>query len=167
MREDLENYRFVLARLIEQRRSTEASEIAWGLMFYWLIRARSAEGLQWYEEILNLPSLTPAAESKALVAAAVMRHTRGEPERARTALMRAVPLARLAGANYVVLQAENLLGHIENAVGNPGAAREKFASLYRRIPRAGDSMGRGQRVDGDGGRRSGERRRRPRRTDPR
>jgi predicted ATPase/DNA-binding XRE family transcriptional regulator len=126
VREDLENYRVVLARLIEQRRSTEASEIAWGLMFYWLIRARSAEGLQWCEEILNLPALTPAAESKALVAAAVMRHTRGEPERARTDLMRAVPLARLAGAIYVVMQAENLLGHIENAVGNPDAARDKF-----------------------------------------
>ena len=50
------------------------------------------------KEILDLPSLTPAAESKALVAAAVMRHTPGEPERARTGLMRAVPLARTAGA---------------------------------------------------------------------
>ena len=120
-------------------------------MFYWLIRARSAEGLQWYEEILNLPSLTPAAESKTLVAAAVMWHTRGEPERARTDLMRAVPLARLAGAMDVVMQAENLLGHIENAVGNPSAAREKFTYCIERIPEARDSMGRGNALMGMAG----------------
>jgi hypothetical protein len=127
VREDLENYRVVLGTLIEQGRAREAADMAWGLMFYWLIRARSAEGLQWYEEILELPLLMPEAESKALVAAAVMRHTRGEPERARAALERALPLARVAGAMNVVMQAENLLGHIENAVGHASAAGEKFA----------------------------------------
>jgi len=128
VREDLENYRVVLAWLIERGRSTEATHIAWGLMFYWLIRGRSAEALQWYEEILNLPLLTPAAESKTLVAAAVMWHTRGDPERARTALTRALPLARSAGETSVVMQAENLFGHIENAMGNATAAGERFTS---------------------------------------
>ena len=86
VRDDLENYRGALTWLIERGRAAEASDIAWGLMFFWLIRGHAAEGLRWYEQILNLPSLPPAAESRALVGAAVMWYTQGELERARTAL---------------------------------------------------------------------------------
>ena len=58
-------------------------------MYFWVIRGHAAEGLQWYEQILNLPSLPTAAESRALAGAAVMWYTQGELGRARTALTRA------------------------------------------------------------------------------
>ena len=50
VREDLESYRGALAWLIERGRPAEASDIAWGLMFFWLIRGHAAEGLRWYEQ---------------------------------------------------------------------------------------------------------------------
>ena len=75
VRDDLHNYRTVLAWLIEQRRSVEATDIMWRLMFFWLIRGHAAEGLRWYQSILNLPNLEPGAESRMLVGTAVMSHT--------------------------------------------------------------------------------------------
>jgi predicted ATPase/DNA-binding XRE family transcriptional regulator len=47
VRDDLESHRRALSWLIEQQRPAEASEIAWGLMFYWLIRGHATEGLAW------------------------------------------------------------------------------------------------------------------------
>ena len=89
VRDDLENYRGALTWLIERGRPAEASDIAWGLMFFWLIRGHAAEGLRWYEQILNLPSLPPAAESRALVGAAVdvvhARRARARTHRAQRA----------------------------------------------------------------------------------
>ena len=75
-------------------------------MSFWLIRGHAAEGLQWYEQILNLPSLPPAAESRALAGAALMWYTHGELERARTGLNRALALAHGAGDMDVVAHAE-------------------------------------------------------------
>src|SRR5580765_1269982 len=69
VREDLESYRGALAWLVERGRPAEAAHIASGLKQYWQIRGRSAEGLQWYEQILSLPSLPPLLESKALLGA--------------------------------------------------------------------------------------------------
>ena len=115
VRDDLENYRGALTWLIERGRSTEASDIAWGLVFFWLIRGHAAEAIGWYEQILTLPSLPPAAESRALVGAALMRYTQGELGRARTELDRALALASDAGDMDVLVQAENLAGHVEHA----------------------------------------------------
>jgi tetratricopeptide (TPR) repeat protein len=127
VRDELEIYRSALAWLIERGRPAEAADIAWGLGFFWLIRGHAAEGLRWYEQILNLPSLPPAAESKALVGAAVMWHTHGEPGRARTGLTRALALADGADAMPLVAHAELLFGHVEQAAGNLNAARARFA----------------------------------------
>jgi hypothetical protein len=38
VREDLESYRSALEWLVERRRSSEASDIAWELKYFWLIR---------------------------------------------------------------------------------------------------------------------------------
>jgi predicted ATPase/DNA-binding XRE family transcriptional regulator len=127
VRDDLENYRGVLAWLIERGRPTEASEIAWGLKYFWLIRGHAAEGLEWYEQILNLPSLPAAAESRALLGAVGMWWTQGELGRARTGLDRALALAHGANDREMIAQAEHLLGHVEHAVGNVSEARERFA----------------------------------------
>jgi predicted ATPase/DNA-binding XRE family transcriptional regulator len=126
VREDLESYRAALTWLIEHGRPAEAADIAWGLVFFWIIRGHAAEGLRWYEQILNLPSLPPAAESRALNGAAAMWYTQGELARARTALTRALTLARDSGDAEMVVHAELILGHIEHAGGNIDAARDRF-----------------------------------------
>ena len=126
VRDDLESYRCALTWLIERGRPAESANIAWGLMHFWVIRGHAAEGLQWYEQILNLPSLPPVHESEALVGAAMMRYTQGELGHARTALTRALALARDAGDRHIIAEAEHLLGHVEHAVGNADAARDRF-----------------------------------------
>ena len=93
VREDLESYRAALTSLIQRDRPAEASDIASALEFFWVIRGHATEGLQWYEQILSLPSLAPAAELQVLTGAAMLWYTHGELERARTGLTRAVALA--------------------------------------------------------------------------
>ena len=127
VREDLESYRGALTWLIERGRSAEASDIAWGLKYFWLIRGHAAEGLQWYERILNLPSLPPASELRILAGAAVLWYTQGELGRAQTALTRARTLPYDADDRDVVAVNESLSGHVEHAGGNLNAARNWFA----------------------------------------
>ena len=79
VREDLDSYRGALTCLIDRERPAEACDIAWSLFFFWVIRGHAAEGLRWYEQILKRPSLPPAVESRALLGAAAMRYTLGEP----------------------------------------------------------------------------------------
>jgi predicted ATPase/DNA-binding XRE family transcriptional regulator len=118
VRDDLHNYRTVLAWLIEQRRAVEAADITWRLMFFWLIRGRGSEGLRWYQQILGLADLPSAAESRMLVGTAVMSHTSGYLEQAHTAATRALTIAGEVGETKVVLHAQHVLGHIEQARGN-------------------------------------------------
>jgi predicted ATPase/DNA-binding XRE family transcriptional regulator len=118
VRDDLYNYRAVLAWLIERVRPVEAADIAWGLMFYWLIRGRAAEGLQWFRQILNLADLPSASASRMLIGTAVMAHTRGDLQRGRTAAANALAIAIQEGDTAIVVQAKLLLGHIEQASGN-------------------------------------------------
>ena len=127
VREDLESYRGALAWLIEHGRSAEAAAIAWDLKYFWLIRGHPAEGLQWYEQILKLPSLPPSAELRALAGAAVLWYTQGEVTRASEGLNRAFALPHGAGDRDVIAQAEFLCGHVEHAMGNVNAARVWFA----------------------------------------
>ena len=128
VREDLESYRGTLAWLIERGRSAEACDIAWGLKYFWLIRGYATEGLQWYEQILRLPSLPPPSELRALAGAAVLWYTQGEVGRAHAAITRALALPCGAGDMDVIAQAENLSGHVEHSLGNLNAARNRFAS---------------------------------------
>ena len=126
VRVNLESYRGALAWLIDRGRSAEASHVAWGLMFFWLIRGHAAEGLRWYEQILNLAPLSPAAGSRALLGAAVMLYTQGEHVRARVLGARALALAQETSDIEVVAQAEHLLGYVEYALGDLNAAGQRF-----------------------------------------
>jgi ATP/maltotriose-dependent transcriptional regulator MalT len=96
-------------------------------MFFWLIRGHTSEGLQWYEQILNVRSLPPVVDSKALLGAAVMLYAQAEYERSRTGATRALALAQSTGDMDMVAQAEHLFGHIEYAVGDLDAAGHRFA----------------------------------------
>src|SRR4029453_15739180 len=126
VRHDLESYRTAMTRLIEQDRPGEAADIAWGLKYFWLIRGHAAEGLRWYEQILSQPSLSPAAESRALAGAAVGGYPQGELPRVRDGLERALALARGIGDIETAAHAEYLSGHVEHAFGNVDAARDRF-----------------------------------------
>jgi len=126
VREDLESYRGALTWLIECGRADEASDIAWALMFFWLIRGHTPEGLRWYEQILNLPFLPPEAELKALAGTAIMCYWQGEYSRAHSVATRALTLANEVGDVEMVPQVEHLLGHVEYALGNVDAARDRF-----------------------------------------
>jgi len=126
VQEDCESYRAVLTWLIQRGRPDEASDIAWALMFFWMIRGHATEGLRWYTEILNLPYVPPAAESRALVGAALMWFTQGELSRARAALTRAHSLAVGAGDMDMVVRADDLSARVEHALGNLDGARERF-----------------------------------------
>jgi predicted ATPase/DNA-binding XRE family transcriptional regulator len=148
VRDDLESYRGALSWLIERGRGAEAADIAWGLMYFWVIRGHAAEGLQWYEQALSLPSLPPVAESRALVGAAMMWYSLGELGRARIALTRALDLAHGAGDLEMLTQAEHLLGHVEHAVGDATAARARFIRSVEGFRSLGIPWGVGNSLNG-------------------
>jgi predicted ATPase/DNA-binding XRE family transcriptional regulator len=127
VRGDLESYRGALASLIDHDRPAEAIDIALALMFFWIIRGHAAEGLRWYEQILNLPSLPPIVESRAFLGAGAMGYAQGEIGYARTALTRAHAAACETGDMSVVAQAQNLLGRVEYSLGHLDAALEHYA----------------------------------------
>ncbi len=136
VRDDLESYRGALTWLLERGRPVEAANIAWGLMYFWVIRGHAVEGLQWNEQILNLRDRPPVPESRALVGAAMMWYSLGELAQARLRLTRALELAHAAGDAEMIAQAEHLLGHVEHALGNASAARTRLvrsAEGFRRL----------------------------------
>ncbi len=90
VRDDLDNYRCALGWLVERDRPREAAEIVWAMWPFWFTRGYTAEGRSWYEKTLNLTSPPPAAESRALVGAALMCYSQGELALARTRLRRAI-----------------------------------------------------------------------------
>jgi predicted ATPase/DNA-binding XRE family transcriptional regulator len=148
VRDDLESYRSGLTWLIERGRPAESADIAWRLMHFWVIRGHAAEGLQWYEQILALPSLPAVQESEALVGAAMMRYAQGDLGHAHAGLTRALALARHAGDTAMIAEAEHLLGHVEHAVGNAGAARDFFARSVGGFRALGISWGVGNSLNG-------------------
>jgi predicted ATPase/transcriptional regulator with XRE-family HTH domain len=148
VRDDLENHRGALTWLIERNRAAEAGTIAWGLMHFWAIRGHGTEGLQWYEQILNLPSLPPVLESKALVGAAMMWYSLGELRRARTDLSRALALADAAGDREMIAQAEHLMGHVEHGLGNTTAAHDLFGRAVEGFRALGIAWGIGNSLNG-------------------
>jgi predicted ATPase len=148
VRDDLANYRAALTWLIERGRPADASHVAWGLKYFWLIRGHAAEGLQWYEQILTLPALPPAAESRALAGAAVLWYTQGQLERARTGLDRALALADRAGDREIVAQAEYLSGHVEHAFGDVNGARDRFARSVEEFKAQANPSGTGNALSG-------------------
>ena len=72
VRDDLENYRGALTWLSEHDRPAEASNIAWALKYFWLIREHAAEGL-WYEQILTRVTSARCRVESAVGAAVMCR----------------------------------------------------------------------------------------------
>jgi predicted ATPase/DNA-binding XRE family transcriptional regulator len=148
VRHDLENYRAGMSWLIERGRSVEASQVALALRYFWLIRGHAAEGLQWYEQILDMPALPAAAESRARLGAGVMWFAHGEYERARQALERALALGRSTGEIEIVADAEYAVGHVERAAGNLSAAHDRFQRSLEGFRMLNISSGAGKALNG-------------------
>ena len=147
-REDLASYRAILTWLIEHGRPAEATDIAWGLMLFWVIRGHAAEGLRWYEQILNLPSLPHGAESRALLGASAMLYTQGEIGNARTSVTRGITLAEGISDREAIVQAQWLFGYIEHAAGNLDRARDWFGRTREGFRAAAASWGTGDALTG-------------------
>jgi predicted ATPase/DNA-binding XRE family transcriptional regulator len=148
--EDLENYRAALNWLITRDRGSEASEIAWSLIFFWLIRGKLAEGLSWYEAALTVQSLPPAAESMALTGAAWMWFSQGELGRAGAALLRARGCAHGTRGIDGVVQAgaQDLCGRLELGLGDLPAAHAWFARSVESFNALGLPWGSGNALIG-------------------
>ena len=86
--DDLENYRSALTWLIDRGRPAEACRHRVGLDVLLFIRGHLVEGLRWFEQILTLPVLPPATESRSLVGAGTMWYSQGELEVARANMTR-------------------------------------------------------------------------------
>jgi predicted ATPase/DNA-binding XRE family transcriptional regulator len=148
VRDDLENYRSALAWLIQCRRSSQAADIVWGLLWFWVIRGHTTEGLRWCEQTLALDALPAAVESKMLIAGAAMSYTRGELARARGALTNALVLASDVNDTDSITHAEWVFGHIEYAAGNLDEARERFTRSLEGFRAAGHAWGTGHVLSG-------------------
>jgi predicted ATPase/DNA-binding XRE family transcriptional regulator len=131
VRDDLESFRSGLSWLIEHDRHTEACAIVWQLLFFWLIRGHTTEGLGWYDRLLGRPSLTPPDRAMAMAGAAVMRYAQGDLDGARRAATLA--LAVSSDTSMAAATTENILGHIGIAVGDLAAAREHFTAAVERF----------------------------------
>ena len=148
VRESLQSYRGVLGWLIDRNRSGEAADIAWRLMFFWLIRGRGAEGLQWYARILNLPLLASVVEARTLTGAAALWYSHGELARAHTALTRALQLAEECGDRSIAIHADLVLAHVEQGQGNGSAACERFTRSVAGFQGLGIPWGAGNALSG-------------------
>jgi hypothetical protein len=125
-REDLRSYRASLGWLLEQGRAEEACLIAYPFRFFWIIRGHAAEGLRWYERILNVSPLPPRVEVRALIGAAMMRYAQGDLPLSRISANRAVAIADSANDRTIALEAKMFSGHVEHALGNGRLAAERF-----------------------------------------
>jgi predicted ATPase/DNA-binding XRE family transcriptional regulator len=151
VQENVENHRVGLTWLIERARPAEAVNIAWGLVFFWLVRGHSVEGLRWFDQILRLPSVPPLSESRATTGSALLWYTQGELARAREGLSRALPLAQNGGDFHLVAQIEMMFGHVEHASGNLSEARERFTRAIEGFQTLKIAWGTGSALNGKAG----------------
>jgi predicted ATPase/DNA-binding XRE family transcriptional regulator len=148
VREDLESYRVVLTWLIERGRLTEAGHIAWALVWFWVIRGHTVEGLHWYEELLKRPSLPPGVESRALLGSACMQYWQGDLDRARSNLSRALALSQGLDDRDAAVFAEYALGYVEVTAGNLDAARDWLTRCLKGFRALASPFGPGQALTG-------------------
>jgi predicted ATPase len=126
VRDDLDSYRGALVWLIERGRASAAADIVWHLLFFWLIRGHATEALRWCEQILSASSLPAEAETRVRTCAAILSFAQGDHARARTLVARVRSLTAGGDDEAIAVLAENLVGHVELAEGDLGAARRQF-----------------------------------------
>jgi predicted ATPase len=147
VRDDLESFRQALTWLIGRSRCSQACEITWQLLHFWLIRGHSTEGLLWYDHIARVETRAADVRAKALAGAGVMLYAQGQLDLAR----RACEFSANGSEDVNTLPlavAENILGHVELASGNVSAARERFTRAGSRFQELGAAWGAGNSCAG-------------------
>ena len=147
IRDDLDNYRTTLDWLLEREQASEAADIVWNLLFFWLIRARGTEALQWCHRVLNLPGIPPRTEAKALVGGSVMWFTQGHVAQTREWLTRALTLVPDIDDD-VRAMAEILFGHVEQSGGHFDVARARFKGSLEQFRALSSAWGVGNALMG-------------------
>jgi predicted ATPase/DNA-binding XRE family transcriptional regulator len=148
VRDDLESYRSALTWLIDCRRSSQAADIVWGLLWFWVIRGHAGEGLRWCEQTLRLEARPAAVESRMLIVRAALSYTQGTLACTRDALTSALALAHNANDSDSAMHAEWVFGHVEYAAGNLDAARDRFTRSLEGFRTAGHVWGTGHVLTG-------------------
>jgi predicted ATPase/DNA-binding XRE family transcriptional regulator len=143
VRDDLDSYRAALAWFLDRGRSAEAADIAWALLFFWMIRGHAAEGLRWYDQIVSLSSGSPLTESRARAGAAAMWYALGQLDSARAEAVRARELAVASGGVDVVPVTDLVLGHVAHFTGDMGQACERFRDGISGFEALGSKWGAG------------------------
>ncbi|HEX8028439.1 MAG TPA: helix-turn-helix domain-containing protein [Vicinamibacterales bacterium] len=124
VRDDLESHRCVLAWLLSHDRAEDATELAWSLLLFWIMRGHSAEGLQWFEQAQRAVKPGSLADTRSLAGASLLRFTQGDLDGARKA---SGPVVRDAHADSEALAHALLsLGHVDYASGRVENARDHF-----------------------------------------
>ena len=148
VREDLQSWRAVLRWLIDRGRLSEASHIAWDLLWFWSVRGHSIEGLRWYEQILERPPLAPGVEARARCGAAVMQYIQGDLHPARSNLARAHALVLESSDAEVAVQVDFTRGYVEYALRDWDAARDCLARSVKGFDALGIPWGLGLALTG-------------------
>jgi predicted ATPase/DNA-binding XRE family transcriptional regulator len=147
VRDDLENYRTAFGWLIERGCVVEATEIAFNLLFFWVIRGHAWQGLDWYERALATGPLRPSAEAMARLGVGAMCYTLGEIARARAALARGLAIPEPADLR-IRSWTQLLAGHVEHAAGNERGAYELFTRSLEGFRKVGFAWGIGNALEG-------------------
>lgn len=148
VRDDLETFRSAIVWLIDSDRAADACAIAWHLLWFWLIRGHAAEGLHWYERLAASASLSSSDRAVAYAGAGAMWYAQGDLERARDASEQSLACCDRPPDALSVALAEDVLGHVELASGNPGLARARFASAAERFKQLAVAWGVGNATAG-------------------
>jgi predicted ATPase/DNA-binding XRE family transcriptional regulator len=146
IRDDLDNYRTTLDWLCERQQASEAADIVWNVLFFWLIRARGTEALQWFQRVLHRPGIPPRTEAKALVGGSVMWFTQGHVAQTREWLTRALTLSPIDAD--VRAMAEVLFGHVEHSGGHLDVARARFKGSIEQFRALSSAWGVGNALMG-------------------
>ena len=150
VRDDLETFRSAMRGLVDRDRASEACEIAFHLLFFWLIRGHAGEGLRWYEQLARVDSLPPSARAQALAGAGVMLYALGDLDRAVDVCAGSLTVSGDA-STLAAAVAENILGHVGLANSDADGARTRFMSAARRFHALGLDWGIGNSTAGVAG----------------
>jgi tetratricopeptide (TPR) repeat protein len=147
-REDLDNHRRAMSLLVDGRRYEEATEIAWGLAFFLLIRGHVVEGQTWYDAILAAPALTPATEARAAAGAALMRYARAQYDNVLPLVDRAIERATTSEAGDLLPFALCLRGYASTVRSASDIPIDDFARAAEAAQRCGDVYVEGLALNG-------------------
>jgi predicted ATPase/DNA-binding CsgD family transcriptional regulator len=113
--------------------------LAGALLWYWYARGRRRQGREWLERALALPAATaapPEILARALLAAGVLAHFRGDEARAVPALEAALTLWREVGDDWGVGYTLMVRGVVEEDAGRYDAAEPRFVEALASLRQA-------------------------------